>query len=357
MSTADFRFGFRVVGDCRQPRRLVDAGAALAAYAACDERCELERESYLSAFRLGSDFREHLTATGSTAGFAGSCWADFIWWDIDAPDGRLGIAREAAKRLVVAITDRVGVAEDDVFAFVSGSKGLHVGIPTALWAPAPGQDFHRIARRFAESVGEHAGAAIDVGVYDRVRCWRAPNSRHPKTGLHKRRLSVGELLHVSTAALLKLAEQPAPFELPEPAYQSESAADLWAEAAEQVRREADVRAERLANGNDLERLNRATLDYIRDGASVGDRHRLCYSAAANLAEMGAPLPLCVALLEDAALDCGLPPKDVRRAIENGWASVQPGVREERKAVSGEVVGVQTAPTDADGKAEPKGGAV
>ena len=357
MKAADFRYGFRVVGDCRQPRRLVDAGAALSAYAACDERAELDREGYLSAFRFAGDFREHLTTTGSTAGFAGPCWADWVWWDIDALDGQLETVRETAKRLAVAITDRLGVAEDDVLAFLSGSKGFHLGIPTALWAPAPGGNFHRITRRFAESVGEHADAAIDVGVYDRVRCWRAPNSRHPRTGLHKRRLTVGELLHVSTDAVLKLSERPEPFELPVPAYRSESAGQLWAEAAEQVQREAEARAERLASGNGSERLNRATLDFIRDGASVGDRHRLCYSAAANLAELGAPLPLCVAMLEESALDCGLPPKDVRRTIENGWASVQPGVREACAAVRGEVVSVQPAPADANSRTAPEGGVV
>ena len=325
MNVADFRFGFRVLGDCRQPRRLVDAGVALAGYAACDERAELERESYLSAFQFGRDFREHLTATGSTAGFAGPCWAAFVWWDIDTLDGELERAREAAKRLVVAVTDRLRVAEDDVLCFLSGGKGFHLGIPTALWTPAPDRDFHRIARRFAEAVAEQAGATIDTGIYDRVRCFRAPNSRHPKSGLHKRRLAVDELMHLSTAAILKLAERPEPFELPAPTYRSDTAATLWAEAAEQVQREAEARAERLASGDMPDKLNRATLDFIRDGAARGDRHRLCYSAAANLAELGAPLPLCAALLEESALDCGLPPSDVRRAIENGWASVKGGV--------------------------------
>ena len=352
MNAADFRYGFRVLGDCRQPRRLVDAGAALAAYAACDQRCALERESYLSAFQFAADFREHLTATGSTAGFCGPCWAAWLWWDIDGPDGELERAREAAKRLVVAATVRLGIAENDVLCFLSGSKGWHVGIPASLWQPEPGCDFHRIARRFAEDIAEHGGATIDTGVYDKVRCFRAPNSRHPRTGLYKRRLSLDELMRLSTDAILKLAEHPATFELPVPTYQSEPAAALWAEAAEQVQREATARAERLANGNVPDKLNRATLDFIRDGATKGDRHRLLYSASANLAGFGAPLPLCVALLEEPVLDCGLPPSDVRRTIENGWVSVQPGVGDVCQAIDGEVVAVQPAPADAlagDGK--------
>ena len=322
MKASDCRFGFRVLGDCRQPRRLVDAGAALAAYVACDPRCELERESYLSAFQFGGDFREHLAATGSTAGFSGACWAAWLWWDIDTPDGQLATAREHANRLVAAITAELAIAEDDALCFLSGSKGWHVGLPSSTWQPAPGRDFHRIARRFAEAVAELAGATIDSAVYDRVRCFRAPNSRHPKTGLHKRQLSVDELMHLTADAIAKLAEQPAAFELPAPTYRSERAAALWAESAEHVKGEAAARAERLANGDVPDKLNRQTIAFIREGATVGDRHRLCYSAAANLAELGAPLPLCVALLEESALDIGLPPADVRRAIENGWASVR-----------------------------------
>ncbi|MBN2559403.1 MAG: DNA primase [Phycisphaerae bacterium] len=353
MNSTDFRFGFRVLGDCRQPRRLVDAGAALAAYASCDERAELHREAYLSAFQFGGGFREHLERTGSTANFAGACWAPWPWWDVDR-DGDLPAALNDARRLCVHVGDKLDVRDDDTLVFLSGSKGFHVGIPAALWAPDPGRDYHKVARRFAEIVAEQAGATIDAGVYDKVRCWRAPNSRHPRTALHKRRLPVDEQLHLRIDAILKLAEHPAPFELPAPSYRSEPTAALWTKAAEQVQAEADARAGRLVNGDTPARLNRATLDSIRDGAATGDRHRLLYSAAANLAELGAPLPLYVALLKESALDCGLSPRDVRRGIQCGWASVQPDAAEVCEAVSGEVVDVQPAPASAAPKATPAG---
>lgn len=345
LAAADFRLGFRVLGDCRQPRRLVDWGAAFRGYAECDPRAECQCESYLSLFTFGTNFREHLAATGSPAGFSGPCWAPFIWLDVDR-EGDLPAALEDARRLCAVLTDKLGIAEDDVFTFISGSKGFHLGIPSGAWQPAPGRDFHRIARGFAEAAAELAGATIDAGVYDKVRCFRAPNSRHPKTGLHKRRLSVDELMHLGTNAIIKLAAEPADFELPAPTYRSEPAAALWAEAADRVQREADARAERRASGDAPSKLNRTTLNFIRNGASVGDRHRLLYSAAANLAELGAPLPLCFALLEESALDCGLPPSDVRRAVENGWASAQPGIREACAILDVEVVDVQPAPANA-----------
>lgn len=353
MNPADFRYGFRVLGNCRQPRRLVDWQAAFRGYAELDPRAECHREAYLSAFTFGGDFREHLAATGSTAGFSGPCWAPFVWFDVDR-EGDLPAALDDARRLCVVLTDRLGVVENDALAFLSGGKGFHLGIPSALWQPAPGHDFHRIVRHFAAAVAGFAGVTIDAGVYDKVRCFRAPNSRHPKTGLFKRRLSVDELMHLRADRITELARRPEPFEIPEPIYRSEPAAALWAEAADQVRREAEARRARLENGDVPAKLNRATLDFIREGASVGDRHRLLYSAAANLAELGAPLALCMALLTEAALDCGLPPTDVRRAIENGWASTQPGIRDVCGAVAGEVIAVQPVPANTSAGARKDG---
>lgn len=340
MQARDFRFGFRVVGDCRQPRRIIDAGTALRAYAAADGRAEPWRESYLAAFQFDCELPDYLRRTGSTAGYNGPCWAPFLWLDIDAPDGDPASAREAARRLAAVLTDALGIDGDDLLCFFSGAKGWHLGIPTAYWLPEPRADFHRIARHFAEGLAAEAGATIDAGVYDRVRLFRAPNSRHPRTGLHKLRLCIDELFHLDGDAIRKRAAEPEPFELPEPTGRSEQAAERWAAAAEQVRNTERVRADRLAAGRVLDKLNRGTLDFIRDGAANGDRHRMLYSAAANLAELGGPLNLCAALLTDAALDCGLPPADVRRAIENGWASTQTAVRAAVELFDGEVVNVE-----------------
>src|SRR5581483_4223088 len=117
------------------------------------------------------------------------------------------------------------------------------------------------------------------GVYDKVRLFRAPNSRHPKTGLHKRRLTLDELLHLDAARVRQLATEPEPFGLPVVTATDPQAAADWHAALQAVEREAEVKAERravLANGTP--RLNRQTLDFIRDGADQGNRHRLLFSA-------------------------------------------------------------------------------
>jgi hypothetical protein len=220
----------------------------------------------------------------------------------------LGDALKDTRRLALALDERYCPRDDDLLVLFSGSKGFHLGLPTCLWGLDPSPQFHQTARHFAQRVAERAGVATDAGVYDKVRAFRAPNSRHPKTGLHKRRFTLDELTGLSLERIVELSREPAPFDLPEPSGTSDTAAADWQEAADQVAAETEAKTARRASGA-APTLNRSTLDFIRQGADQGDRHRLLFSAAANLAEFGCPPPLAVALLEESALDCGLPPSD------------------------------------------------
>jgi hypothetical protein len=320
----DARLGFRIVGPCTGERRLIDLPRAFAAYCAADVPGGVEHEAYLSAFTFSNDFRDHLNRTGSTKGYDGEAGAAWLWFDLDRNEASGGIeaALSDARRLCVQLIERFTLCDESLLAFYSGSKGFHVGLPLGGFTPEAGPLFHRIARRFADQVADNVGIVIDAGIYDKVRAFRAPNSKHPKTGRHKRRFTVDELLHLPASRIVELAGQPGPFdlgELDEPTCSFELPA-AWNQAADTVQREAELQAERFAavvNGDVPARLNRSTLNFIRDGASTGDRHRLLFSAAANLAECGAPLHLCCELLGEAALDSGLSPAEVERQIQCG----------------------------------------
>jgi len=189
----------------------------------------------------------------------------------------------------------------------------------------PPSEFNRVARRFAETAAERVGVVIDTGVYDKVRAFRAPNSRHPKTGLHKRRLTLDELLGLRVNAIVKLAAEPEAFDVPAVAEdgtaRNKRAIDDWRKAAEQLKHEATARRERRQQAGGAATMNRSTMEFIRDGATTGDRHRLLFPAAANLAEFSCPASLAHALLAESGLDSGLSPSDVRRQIECGLSSI------------------------------------
>jgi hypothetical protein len=309
--------GFRVVGTVWTRRIVVDHAAAFAGYADADPRAGIDREGYLSAFRFTSAFRDYFVGNGcSERGYAGVSWADWLWFDVDRDD--LQRALDDTRRLAATILDRYRELDDDLMAFYSGRKGFHLGIPTCPWQPAPCARFHLYARCFCERIADAAGVRIDDGVYTLTRLFRAPNTRHPKTGLHKRRLEIDALMGLNLDGIQRLARRPEPFELPTPTAISEPAAADWRDAMTAVSQQAEAKAERraaVANGTPT--LNRQTLAFIHDGAEQGDRHRLLFSAAANLAEFDCPPALAHALLTEAGLDCGLPPADVRRQIDCG----------------------------------------
>ncbi len=307
-------YGFRILGDVHGERRLVQADAAFVGYATCDVRADVSKEAYLSAFHFGDDFRELLASVGSCKGFRGACWSPWLWFDIDR-ENDLDAALTDTRRLAHFLGDRYRLGDEDLLAFYSGSKGFHVGLPTSLFASEVSEAFHRQVRTLAEQLAGAVGIVIDTGVYDRVRAFRAPNSRHPKTGRHKRRLTLDELTGLSLAGIVDLAKTPTPFDVPTPPDKNEQAEADWRQACETVKRRTQTTARRRSEG--AVSLNRLTLDFIRNGAEHGDRHRLLYSAARNLGEFFCPPALAHGLLTEAGLDCGLSPSDVRRQIECG----------------------------------------
>ena len=348
MSSTTHPHGFRIVGPCTGDRRRVHAPTAFAAYCHCDPKAGVSTESYLSAFQFADDFAEHLARTGSPAGFTGSTWAPFVWCDVDRDEAAGGVARalDDTRRLVDTLDEHFGVRRDVLVPFVSGGKGMHLGIPTALWSPTASPDFHAVARQFVETVATAAGVAVDAGVFDRVRAFRAPNSRHPKTGLHKRFVPVEILDTVTVDGVLEMARMPEPFDVPstDGVDSTDMLVAVWDAAGRAVAEKAAAVEQRrleVASGDRAVTLNKLTRAFLAGDVEVGDRHRLLYSAAANLSELGCPLSAVHALLAEPALDLGLPPKDVARAIENGHAAAHPLVAHAAAVFGGTVTKVVT----------------
>jgi hypothetical protein len=309
----NFSICFRVVGPLSGERRLCEGAVAFIACCRCDPAARTDTESYLSAFQFDEEFQRFVNEHGTVAGFSGPTWALYIWFDIDREDD-LESARMDASKLITFLNNRFG-CRNGLLIFFSGKKGFHIGLSTQYFADCePSIDFHRITRNLAEHLAGLAGVQIDTGIYDRVRCFRAPNSRHPKTGLHKRRLTLAELTDLGVTKILELAQQPRPFTPPKLLSNVAQHTD-WRDTADRVAAASVVRAQIDQQGR--EQLNRLTLDYIRNGAAVGERHNHLFSAAANLAEFDCPLKLAEALLMESALNCGIAPDDARRHITRG----------------------------------------
>ncbi len=327
-----FKWGFRVVGGKDMERLSTNWWRAFRAYANADEQARCDEEAYLSHFIFDGEFADYLRQRRTVRGLPSStpCFADWLWWDIDR-EGDLYAARKDTAELILTLAGEFAILVEDLLLFFSGSKGFHVGLSTGLWLCEPSADFNLVARAFCEAAAAKAKVHIDSGIYDKVRLFRAPNSRHPKTGLYKTGLTFDELVHAPDEAILRRAQSPRPFSIPDPKGSDWNLQNAWNDAAKEVRERATALA---ARPNTAPKLNQLTIDFIRRGANVGGgpddretgdgRHRRLFSAAANLAEFNCPPALAHALLTEPGLDCGLAPAEVRRQIDCGLEHVQRG---------------------------------
>ncbi|HVK16386.1 MAG TPA: hypothetical protein VM533_05510 [Fimbriiglobus sp.] len=327
MSGLTFRYGLHVAGPTHSKRAVVEWVPLLVAAANVTPPFDPACEQYASAFHFDRAMPGHLKANdGSSAGFAGPVWSMVLHFDLDAADD-IAPALDAGRRLATTLLQRYpALGEGDLEVFYSGGRSVHVGLPLPH-RPEPGPAFHLVCRKLATRLAKLAGVdavggvKFDEGNYDKVRLWRLVNSRHARTGLYKVRLCYDELMRLSAEGVRRLAAQPRPHSPEDPTLTPEPRlAHDWCQTAEAVGREqaekAQHRAADVAAGGP-DRLNRATLDYIREGAGVGDRHRLLFSAAANLGEFDCPPRLAMALLMETALDSGLAPADAARQVECG----------------------------------------
>ena len=317
--------GFRIVGPVCSARRLVMAAATFSGYAACDERFSPDREAYLSAFTFPDAMAAHFNANrGSVAGYAGPCWSQWLWLDIDRTDAATALADTL--KLVGRTLERFkGLDDDGPLYFYSGGKGYHFGLPISVFgSPAPSDDFHAVCRRTAETLAANAGVVIDTAVYDRVRPFRAPNSRHPKSSRHKRRLTHSEMFNLTADRHRQLAAEPLPFDVPDPVAADPVAVADWQSATTATAKQSGRTT--LAPIGERS-LQRDTISFINgtDTPDDGTRNERAFRASANLTEYGTPPAVVTQLLTGPARSAGLTPSEAAKAIASGIAHGRKGV--------------------------------
>ena len=308
-------YALRVLGSASGRRELVGFDKVHQLYAHADATVHPEVPAFLTAFRYPINLRQHIEAKGNSAGYAGPVGLAAINFDLDRQS--IDEALADARRLVAHVAERWSLGSEDIVVAFSGSRGFHVSIPTSGIDPAC--DNHTIARAVATSVARDIGVTIDESVYNVTQLWRAPNSRHHRTGLFKVRIDADDLPYIDAATIKRLASSPVPFDLPCPV-NSPAVFREWAEVSRSVRQAVQQcggfkRGKSLGCGN----INALTWSFLREGADQGERHRLLFSCAANLAEFDSVDELVVALLTSVGLDTGLTARDVERQIRCGIA--------------------------------------
>jgi hypothetical protein len=128
----------------------------------------------------------------SVKGYRGQAFAPFLPVDCDDAD-HPHRAQTDAMRIVRTLQARHDVPPAAIRIYFSGGKGFSLEIPGALFGGfAPAAD---LSPRFNRLVVDLFGdcLTLDPSIYETVRLWRWPNSRHSKSRLFKIRLSAREL--------------------------------------------------------------------------------------------------------------------------------------------------------------------
>ena len=313
MTSTPFDVGAYVHGAPTSPRALVRHADLLAAYAdgVMAERGE-DREAYLSHFVFGEEFERHFAANRqSVAGYAGPCWCRWLVLDIDRPD--LVDALDDCRRLAGFLAERY---DTDPVVWFSGSKGFHITVELAHWPP-PSVTFPAVARTFAEALARAAGVTIDPAIYDRNHIIRLPNTRHPRTGLFKRRIDADDLYRLDIEGIRRHAAHPAGDGIPEARHVSDMLVRDWHEAEAGAGHQLEARAATYRDFRSDARAPRYLIEFLRFGVPEGERHTTLFRCAAWLTEQGCPPSLVAALLTEPGCDVGLTPADVDRQIRCG----------------------------------------
>ena len=163
--------------------------------------------SYITAYRFPEDYRKHVQATGSVAGYTGPAYADFLHWDVDY-EGRLHAALAASRGLVTHLQDRFDIRQDQLRYFFSGAKGFHLLLPTQLLGDVePSTTLPAVWKSMALAIAAEADVKVDRVVYDVNRLFRLPDTQHPSR-LWKVELTWEELFHSDTDTIRALAKEP-----------------------------------------------------------------------------------------------------------------------------------------------------
>ena len=310
--------GIYVYGPPETPRlrQLAQWRELLNAYADAD--IDTDYEAYSSWLTYGPEMLAHYNANGrSVAGFAGPTWAKGLPFDIDRPN--LDEALTDARKLVRLLLQRYPMLDGSIPIYFSGSKGFHVYLELCH-EPPPAVGFHDVCRTLAEGLAAAAGVRIDTAIYDVVHILRLPNTRHPKTGMYKRRLDAETLFALDIPAILERSRQPAGDGFPSMGDRFPEIETDWKAAEAETLRRAEARA--VVRRDAAEGDNRAPkyfLDFLRFGVEEGERRPTLFRCAAWMAEQGAPDRLISAVLYEPAFDLGITPADVARQIASGIA--------------------------------------
>lgn len=149
-------------------------------------------EAYTSLFMFEEEVVDYVknnisekTKKPSIEGYIGKCQASYLWLDIDI-GGDMKAATNKMIEIVNKIQEKYEVSYRSLNIFFSGNKGYHIGIPTKIFGAAEYQSdiLPKVFKTMARAICDNT-SGVDYVIYNTSRLFRAPYSKHSKTGYYK----------------------------------------------------------------------------------------------------------------------------------------------------------------------------
>ena len=173
---------------------------------------------FVTYFRFTRELADHAATNPlvapdkrpSVKGYRGPAFASIFPVDFDDADNP-GLPRTETIRAVRKLQAQHEVPPTAVRISFSGRKGFSLEIPSAPFGGfTPSADLAIRFKRLAATLFPEC-RTLDTSIYEMLRLWRCPNSRHGTSGLFKTRLTLGELETLDMDAIRTLAVSPRPF--------------------------------------------------------------------------------------------------------------------------------------------------
>lgn len=142
---------------------------------------------------------------GRIRGFDSNHYSDFLPIDIDNkknPEQSLIICRD----LIALLDQQYELPIKSLRIYFSGSKGIHLEIPTNLFGDI--EPSIELRLRFKKIVETFGFNDLDPSIYGRNWLWRLPNTINSKSGLYKIPITNNELNNLNYDRIKELAKNP-----------------------------------------------------------------------------------------------------------------------------------------------------
>ena len=229
--------------------------------------------------------------------------------------------------ILMYLQEDLGVHQDSIQLYFSGSKGFHICIPFEATGMAPTKDLAEKYKIIAQNVNKQTiYKSIDMKIYEKRRLFRIENTINSKTGLYKVPVPISMLRGMTYAQIQAYANSPKEVEWPEPVPTKETKFALDRLMIKNKMRLLKLRHPKTIVPGERKDLLPCVEKILSEGTSQGGRNNTCIAIASSLAQSGIEQEEALQMVFswNTLNEPPLPDYEVIRTVQSGFQMAHEG---------------------------------